>query len=52
MGYSCFIFTSSHIEELDFYPLIGISKVENAGQWLKIIPFLWNSKVPQQRCVG
>jgi hypothetical protein len=21
------------IEELDFYPLIGISKVENAGQW-------------------
>jgi hypothetical protein len=39
MGYSCFIFTSSHIEELDFYPLLGISKVENAGQWLKITPF-------------
>jgi hypothetical protein len=51
MGYSYFIFTSSHIEELDPPPL-AICKVENAGQWLKIIPFLWNSKVPQQGCVG
>jgi hypothetical protein len=25
------IFTSSHIEEHDFYPLLGISKVENVG---------------------
>jgi hypothetical protein len=33
-------------------PPLAISKVENADQWLKITPFLWNSKVPQQGCVG
>jgi hypothetical protein len=40
------------LRNLIFTPHLAISNVENAGQWLKIIPFLWNSKVPQQGCVG